>query len=123
MVSSGIKSPSINAAITALRFLFTITLDRQEVVKKLCPIHEPRILPEIQSPEEVTKAINATHAFKYKAVLSVAYGTGLRAKEVCHLRVDNIDSANMVLHVSQGKGSEDRLAMLSLPLLTILRRW
>jgi integrase len=47
----------------------------------------------------------------------------LRAKEVCHLRVGNIDSANMVLHVEQGKGSKDRLAMLSLPLLTILRRW
>jgi integrase/recombinase XerD len=123
LVSSGIKSTSINAVITALRFLFTITLDRQEAVKKLCPIHEPRILPEILSPEDVTRTINATHAFKYKAVLSVAYGTGLRAKEVCHLSVDNIDNANMVLHVEQGKGSKDRLAMLSLPLLTILRRW
>jgi len=123
LVSSGIKSPSINAVITALRFLFTITLDRQEAVKKLCPINEPRRLPDVLSPEEITRVINATCAFKYKTVLSVAYGTGLRAKEICHLRINNVDSANMVLHVEQGKGSKDRQAMLSLPLLTILRRW
>jgi hypothetical protein len=60
MVSSGIKSPSINMVITALRFLFTIALDRQEAVKKICPIHEPRILPEILSHEDVTRTINAT---------------------------------------------------------------
>jgi len=81
LVSSGIKSPFINAVITALRFLFTVKLDRQEAVKKLCPIHEPRRLPEVLSPEEITRVINTTCAFKYKTVLSVAYGTGLRANE------------------------------------------
>jgi len=123
LVSSGVKSPAINAVITALRFLFTVTLDHPEIVKKLCPIHEPRRLPDILSPEEVARTIDATYAFKYKAMFSVAYGTGLRAKEICHLRIDNVDSANVILHVEQGKGSKDRQAMLSFPLLTILRRW
>mgnify|MGYP000072935871 CR=1 FL=1 len=82
--------------ITALRFLFTVTLERQEAVKKLCPIHEPRRLPEVLSPEEITRVINTACAFKYKTVLSVAYSAGLRAKETCHLRINNVDKQGVM---------------------------
>ena len=53
----------------------------------------------------------------------VAYGAGLRASEVVHLSVTDIDSERMVIHVEQGKGKRDRYAMLSPTLLNLLRAW
>ncbi len=53
----------------------------------------------------------------------MAYGAGLRASEVVHLTVTDIDSQRMVIHVEQGKGKRDRYAMLSPTLLSLLRAW
>jgi site-specific recombinase XerD len=53
----------------------------------------------------------------------VAYGTGLRASEVVHLKVTDIDSERMIVRVEQGKGQRDRYAMLSPSLLELLRAW
>jgi site-specific recombinase XerD len=55
--------------------------------------------------------------------LSVAYGAGLRASEVTHLKVTDIDSERMILRVEQGKGHRDRNALLSPILLKVLRSW
>jgi|SRR5215469_14918052 len=60
---------------------------------------------------------------KYKAALSVAYGAGLRAAEVVSLKVSDIDSKRMLIRVEQGKGRQDRNAMLSPHLLELLRTW
>jgi site-specific recombinase XerD len=86
-------------------------------------VHEPRKLPVILSPDEVKRVLEAATTLKYKAALSTAYGAGLRASEVAHLKVTDIDSQRMLIHVEQGKGSKDRNAMLSPALLTLLRRW
>ncbi|MEW6996238.1 tyrosine-type recombinase/integrase [Colwelliaceae bacterium BS250] len=60
---------------------------------------------------------------KYKATYAVAYGAGLRVREVVSLKVSDIDSKRMTLIVEQGKGGHDRYAMLSLALLDHLRDW
>ena len=60
---------------------------------------------------------------KHRAALSVAYGAGLRASEVVHLKVSDIDSQRRVIRVEQGKGRRDRYAMLSPALLKLLRQW
>jgi site-specific recombinase XerD len=75
------------------------------------------------SVEEVTRLLQATVSLKYKAALSVAYGAGLRASEVVHLKVSDIDRDRKVLRVEQGKGKKDRYALLSPTLLEILRAW
>jgi len=123
LVSTGVSSGALNATITALRFFFQITLDRSEAVAKMSFVHEPRKLPIVLSPEEVTRLLNAVSSLKYKAALSVAYGAGLRASEVANLKVTDIDSQRMLIRVEQGKGSKDRHAMLSPILLEHLRRW
>jgi site-specific recombinase XerD len=123
LVKSGMGSPTVNTTVTALRFFFSITLNHPKVARTLSFVPVPRTLPVILSPNEVAKIINAVSEFKYKAMLSVAYGAGLRAMEVCQLRVTDVDSHNMVLHVEQGKGRRDRQAMLSPQLLSILRHW
>jgi site-specific recombinase XerD len=77
----------------------------------------------VLSCDEVARLIAAAPNPKYQAALSVAYGAGLRASEVCALKVTDIDSERMTLRVEQGKGRKDRYAMLSPVLLERLRAW
>lgn len=123
LVTSGVSSITLNATITGLRFFFNVTVERSEVVCKLCAVREPRKLPVVLSVEEVTDLLNAVGSIKYKVALAVAYGAGLRASEVANLKVSDIDSQRMYLRIEQGKGQKDRHAKLSPTLLEHLRVW
>ena len=123
LVEEGISSGSVNATITGLKFFFETTLERPEAMAKMSHVYEPRKLPLVLSLEEVTRLLQHAGGPKYQAALGVAYGAGLRANEVVHLTVNDIDSERMVIHVEQGKGKRDRYAMLSPSLLQILRTW
>jgi len=118
-----ISPGSINAAIAALRFFFTVTLERPDLVRPLRTVNKPRRAPVVLSQEEVGRLLEATPSLKYKAALSVAYGAGLRVSEVANLKVSDIDSGRMMLRVEQGKGQRDRYVMLSPQLLELLRDW
>ena len=120
---SGMQPPSINGAVSALRFFFTVTLDRPDLARRLTVVPYPRRIPAVLSVEEVTLLLRATTAPKYKAVFATAYGAGLRASEVVALKVGDIDSKRMLLRVERGKGGKDRHAMLSPQLLALLRVW
>ena len=106
-----------------MRFFFTVTLGRAEIVHHTQFVHEPRKLPVVLSPEEVARLLEAAPGLKYKAALSVAYAAGLRVSEVVALKVSDIDTERMLLRVEQGKGRKDRYAMLSPNLLELLRDW
>jgi len=123
LAEQGVSRTSINAAVTALRFFFDVTLGHAQLVAKMSHVHQPRKLPQVLSGEEVTRLLEAAPGLKYRAALSVAYGAGLRAAEVVALKVSDIDSARMVIRVEQGKGRRDRYAMLSPTLLALLRAW
>ena len=118
-----ISGGSINAAIAALRFFFTVTLEQPDLVRPLRTVNEPRRAPVVLSQEEVARLLEAAPGLKYKAALSVAYGAGLRVSEVANLKVSDIDSKRMTLRVEQGKGQRDRTVMLSAQLLELLRDW
>ena len=70
-------APIINSSVSALRFFFTVTLDRADAARHLTFVHEPRKLPVVLSPEEVARLLEAAPGVKYKAALSVAYGADL----------------------------------------------
>ena len=123
MAQQQISPWSINAAIAALRFFFTVTLERPDLVRPLRIVTEPRRAPVVLSQEEVARLLEAAPGLKYKAALSVAYGAGLRVSEVANLKVSDIDSQRMTLRVEQGKGQRDRYVMLSPQLLELLRDW
>jgi site-specific recombinase XerD len=123
LTESGVRPPSINGAVSALRFFFAVTLDRPEVTKLLTFVAEPRKIPVVLSPEEVTRFLDAAPGPKYKAAFSAAYGAGLRVSEVVALKVSDVDSGRMLLRIEQGKGRKDRFAMLSPQLLELLRDW
>ena len=114
---------TINGAVSALRFLFGITLKRPEMALGLVVVRCMPKLRVVLSVEETARLLEAAPGIKYKAALSVAYGAGLRVSEVAHLKVDDIDSTRMVIRVEQGKGRKDRNAMLSPQLLELLRLW
>ena len=120
---SGMQPPSINNSVSALRFFFTVTLDRPDLARRLTVVREPLRLPSVLSVEEVTLLLQAAPGAKYKAALGTAYGAGLRVSEVVALKVGDIDSERMLLRVEQGKGRKDRHAMLSPQLLELLRDW
>ena len=123
MAQQQVGAPTINSAISALRFFFTETLERPDLVRPLRLVNEPRRTPVVLSPEEVARLLQAAPGLKYKAALSVAYGAGLRVSEVAQLKVSDIDSQRMTLRVEQGKGQRDRYVMLSPHLLQLLREW
>lgn len=120
---SGMQPPSINNSVSALRFFFTVTLDRPDLAQRLTVVREPLRLPSVLSVEEITLLLQSAPGAKYKAALGTAYGAGLRVSEVVALKVGDIDSERMLLRVEQGKGRKDRHAMLSPQLLELLRDW
>src|SRR4029077_670722 len=120
---SGMQPPSINSAVSALRFFFTVTLDRPELARRLTVVRQSRRLPAVLSVEEVTLLLQAAPGPKYKAALGPAYRAGLRVSEGVALQVGGIDSERMLLRVEQGKRRKDRNAMLSPQLLELLRDW
>src|SRR5713101_9019049 len=121
LVANGAGVPTINHSLTALRFLFLVTLRKPAIVLDMPFVREPRRLPVVLSPQEVARLLDAAPGLKYKAALSIAYGAGLRASEVISLKIADIDSARMVIRVEQGKGRKDRYVMLSERLLELLR--
>lgn len=115
--------PTMNSIVSALRFFFTIKVDRPELARKLVRAKQPRHLPVVLSQDEVARLLDATTCLKHRAALSVAYGAGLRVAEVAALKVSDIDSERMLLRVERGKGGQYRNAMLSPDLLAVLRAW
>jgi integrase/recombinase XerD len=120
---TGVGAPSINSAVSALRFLFGVTLERPDLVRRLTVVRQPRKLPLVLSVAEVALLLEAAPGPKYKAALATAYGAGLRVAEVVALKIGDVDSSRRMLRVEQGKGRKDRYAMLSPQLLALLRAW
>jgi integrase/recombinase XerD len=124
-VEQGAQPPKMNAQASALRFFFIITLGRADLAHQLARTHYPRKLPRVLTPDQVARLLDAAPGpgLKYKAALGIAYGAGLRGGEIVMLRVGDIDSQRMLIRVEMGKGREDRHAMLSPQLLSLLRAW
>jgi integrase/recombinase XerD len=112
--------------VAALRFLFVRTLHRHEF-RQFLPYPKVRSkLPNILSREEVARLIDASSSLFERTLLMVLYGTGMRRAEIARLKIADIDSQRMVLHVVNGKGGKDRDLPLSPTLLETLRahwRW
>src|SRR5437762_1724676 len=123
LASIGTTVPTANVAATALRFFFKVTLKRLDLAEEVVSTREPRRLPVVLSPEEVGRLLASAINIKHKALLSLAYATGLRASEVVSLKLTDIDSDRMIIRVEQGKGNKDRYVILSPNLLEILRDW
>jgi integrase len=95
---------TIQSRSAALRFLFVKTLRRPYLLDEIPFPKRPRKLPTVLSPEEVARLIDSARNLMHRTMLMTLYATGLRRAELCHLKVADIDSERMVIHVHQGNG-------------------
>jgi site-specific recombinase XerD len=117
---------TVEQHVAGLRFFYIKTLKRHFMLDSLPFPKRHRRLPEILSPEEMAKLIDSASNLFHRAILMTLYSTGVRRAELCRLRVSDIDSQRMVVHIHQGKGGHDRDVPLSETLLETLRvywRW
>ena len=115
---------SICIAVSALRFLYRVTLQKDWSVDAVLPApKKPQTLPVVLSPEEVVQFLDGVKHPKHRTILTTCYAAGLRISEAVRLTAPAIDSQRMVLRIEQGKGQKDRYVMLSPKLLEILRTW
>jgi integrase/recombinase XerD len=123
LIESGTSVCNRNRIMTGVRFLFRVTLRRHDLAAEVWHIKEPQKLPPVLSAEEVKRVLTMATSLKARAMLTLAYGCGLRAGEVVRLRAGDIDSEQMIIRVVQSKGRKDRHVMLPPEIIDLLRQW
>jgi integrase/recombinase XerD len=116
---------SVNQYGCAFRFLYGTVLGLNGDSFQIPLASAPQRLPEILSREELSRLFAVIQQLRSRTFLMLAYGTGMRLSELCHLRVADIDSHadRMCIRVEQGKGAKDRYVPLSQDVLQVLRVW
>ncbi len=109
--------------VAGLRFFFVKTLKRHEYRDFLPYPKEQQRLPTVLSLEEVARLINASGTLYRRALLMTLYATGMRRREVAHLKITDIDSQRMMIRVDRGKGGKSRDLPLTPALLETLREY
>jgi site-specific recombinase XerD len=118
-----VKPSTYNVYAASLRFLYACTLERPEEVAWIGHMKVRHQAPAILSVEQVEQLLSELGSLRLQAIVMAAYGAGLRISEVCKLRVEDIDSQRMVIHVRSGKGDRDRHTVLPKRLLELLRAY
>ncbi len=116
-----VSPTTVSIALSAIKFLFVHSLQRPWPTFELIRPPQRRPLPAVLSVEEVHRLLASLRLPRYRACLTTIYAAGLRLGEGVNLRVAQIDSARMVIHIQNGKGGKDRYVPLSPPLLSLLR--
>lgn len=112
-----------NQCVCALRFFYLHVMDRPDLVMRIPYGRRERHLPTVLSVDELLVFLAAIGSLRDRVLLTVLYSAGIRLGELCRLRVEDIDSSRMLLHIRQGKGHKDRFAPLSPIALELLRQW
>ena len=123
LISRGLQMASIIPIMCGIRFFFETTLGRAEVAKHIPLGRKADTLPAVLTRDQVVRFLKATPDLEMRTLFITIYSAGLRVSEAIALTAGDIDSANMVIHVRQGKGRKDRYVMLSAQLLAILRAY
>jgi len=112
---------AVGQQLSALRFFFVHTLKRPWMAEHMPLPRRPLRLPEVLSREEVERLIQNAASSLHRIWLLILYGTGIRREELVRLKISDIDSGRMLIHIRQGKGRKDRDVRLSPRLLAELR--
>ena len=123
IVDSGRSHSYMSQALSALKFLHEIVLGVEAPVARLARTRRSRYLPTVLSRDEVRRLIRAARNPKNRAMLLLLYAAGLRVGEAVRLRIADIDSDRMIIHVRSAKGRKDRVVMLAEVALEALRSY
>lgn len=119
----GYSEHHVHTAVNALKFYFEKVVGRPAEFYDLPRPRKPLNLPTILAQEEFVKIINSIKNIKHKAMIMACYAAGLRVSEVINLKVTDIDSVRMTIHIRNAKGKKDRIVPLAVKLLEILREY
>lgn len=113
----------VNSVYSALKFYFTITLDRKWNMKHIPRVKSASKLPVALSATQINTLFDHVKNIKHKTMLITAYSAGLRVGELLSLRCSDIDSEAMAIRVRSGKGMKERYTLLSEYNLSALRQY
>jgi integrase/recombinase XerD len=117
-----LKPDTVVGQVAALGFFFVRTLKRRFPPDSIpYPKYTHHRVPRMLSPEEVAQLIEGANNPQARAILMLLYSTGIRRSELVRLRVEDIDSKRMIVHIRQGKGGKDRDVPMCPKLLETLR--
>ena len=117
----GLSRSSCTMALCGIRFLYEYSLKRPWPLHDLIRPKQEKKVPLVLSREEVVAILSRVRLPHYRVCLSTIYACGLRISEGVSLRVPDIDSARMQLHIRLGKGNKDRYVPLPQQTLEQLR--
>jgi site-specific recombinase XerD len=112
---------SISQVMSALKFLYGELYGKPILISGLPKPLRAHRLPVVLSPEEVKSVFEVLGNLKHKIMLMLVYSAGLRVGEMVRLRLEDIDSDRMMIHIHGGKGKKDRYTILSEVVLEGLR--
>src|SRR5260370_6735987 len=118
-----LSAGTVEQHVAALRFLYVKTLKRHYMHEHLPMPKRQRPLPDVLSLAEVQRLLDSASNLYHRAMLMTLYSTGMRRAEMCRLKVSDIDSERMVVHIHKGKGARDRDVPLSEKLRETLREY
>lgn len=112
-----------NQVINSIRFLYKFGLNKKyDKVSFKRPKSEKK-LPRVVDGHFIKNQLSKIKNLKHKTILTLTYSVGLRVSEIVNLKIDDIDSKRMLIHIKNGKGRKDRVVPLSQYVLTLLREY
>ena len=112
---------SMHSRLNAIKFYFEQVLHREKFFFDIPRPKKKKILPKVISKRDVAKLFEKTDNPKHKLMLKLCYGMGLRVSEIVNLKITDIDSGRMLVHIMAGKGKKDRCITLPASVLDELR--
>jgi integrase/recombinase XerD len=119
----GISAATCNLYLAAIKCFYKICDMKCEGINRISRQKQPKRIPVVLSLGETVKILTSTRNLKHKALLTTIYSAGLRLSEAVNLRLGDIDSQRMTIHIRQGKGSKDRYSILAKATLHVLREY
>ena len=123
LASKGVAWGSLNQVVCAPALLLRRDLGEATIPERIAYARTPRKLPTVLGGDQVMTFLESVLSLKARVALTTAYAAGLRVSEVAAPKVCDIDSSRMVMRIEHGKGGKERYAMLSAPLLGVLRSY
>lgn len=114
---------AIHSRLNALKFYYEQVLHRDKFFVEIPRPKKPSTLPKALSVNDVKKMFAVTQNLKHLVLLKMCYGMGLRVSELVNLKIEDIDSDRMQVHIRSGKGKKDRYTILPESILTELRNY
>lgn len=111
----------LNQTVCALRFFYKVCLDSPAMIESIPYAKTPKELPVVLSRHEVARMVQAATNTKHRTLLMTLYASGVRISEALALKVSDIDSQRMMIHIRHGKAGRDRYVPFRPTLLEQLR--